>query len=553
MSEHAQAKVPVIVSPSQARSPKLNPSGTKTRQAQHMQSAVGNRAVARASSQKPALDLNDPALSPTLPSATTRIQPKLLVNPPADIYEQEADRVAEHVMRMPDPQKMPTCACGGGCAECKSAPAVHKHLQAKHVSAPLSGGTGVPSIVERVIQSPGQELNKAAREFMEPRFGQDFRHVRFHTGVDATESARAMSAMAYTVGNHVVLGANQDGAATTRGRLLLAHELAHVIQQGGMGRSQAVLQKKPLSTETISPTAPDFPSEQPSGTSDQQSDGLDVVAWSLKIDSELKLQGLRYGQDILAALIFKKQPSEWGNDGNEFLKGLEIDLASYVLSLMPLVGKALVTVTKEATKVKSNSATKAFASFIEAETPIMLDSIDNLVDSDGAFSHNLKDTIIAAAKADPKLRRLPVADTAKEAYAKSAASFIQERVRLAVFGDPAGKCTQDVIDNVNAFIEHSWDYFILVQLECQIAYSECMAKNDGWTFFGEPKPAIAKNCHDKWLVYYPMPPGWSGPQETEHIGERGSWWTVSAGKVHPGGAASVEKYLYEGKKESYYK
>jgi hypothetical protein len=67
---------------------------------------------------------------------------------------------------------------------------------------------------------------------MEPRFGQDLSQVRVHTGEAAAESVRATNALAYTVGRHVVFGRGSYEPWTERGRRLLAHELAHVIQQG---------------------------------------------------------------------------------------------------------------------------------------------------------------------------------------------------------------------------------------------------------------------------------------------------------------------------------
>jgi hypothetical protein len=67
---------------------------------------------------------------------------------------------------------------------------------------------------------------------MEPRFGHDFSHVRVHTDARARVSARDLQANAYTLGRHVVFGAGQYRPGTAAGNMLLAHELAHTIQQG---------------------------------------------------------------------------------------------------------------------------------------------------------------------------------------------------------------------------------------------------------------------------------------------------------------------------------
>jgi hypothetical protein len=90
----------------------------------------------------------------------------------------------------------------------------------------------VPPIVHEVLRSPGQPLDSKTRAFMEPRFGHDFSRVRVHTDAKAAESARAVNALAYTVGHDMVFGVMQHSPQTTKGTKLLAHELTHVIQQG---------------------------------------------------------------------------------------------------------------------------------------------------------------------------------------------------------------------------------------------------------------------------------------------------------------------------------
>ena len=135
------------------------------------------------------------------------------------------------------------CACGnhtiagGECAECRQKRV--GNLQRAAVShGPVNA---VPPIVPDVLRSPGQPLDPAARALMEPRIGHDFSHVRVHTDASAAESARAVNALAYTVGRDVVFGAGQLAPGTTAGNRLLAHELAHVVQQGNRSRLQTRL------------------------------------------------------------------------------------------------------------------------------------------------------------------------------------------------------------------------------------------------------------------------------------------------------------------------
>jgi hypothetical protein len=87
------------------------------------------------------------------------------------------------------------------------------------------------SLVKPVISSQGKPLDEQTRAFMEPRFGHDFSQVRVHTDTQASESARAINASAYTVGNNIVFGSHQYAPETSQGQKLLAHELTHVVQQ----------------------------------------------------------------------------------------------------------------------------------------------------------------------------------------------------------------------------------------------------------------------------------------------------------------------------------
>lgn len=94
-----------------------------------------------------------------------------------------------------------------------------------------------PLIVHEALASPGRPLDDETRGFMEPRFGHDFSQVRLHTDARAAESADAVSALAYTVGQDIVFGAGQYQPGTSEGRRLIAHELAHTVQQGRGGLS----------------------------------------------------------------------------------------------------------------------------------------------------------------------------------------------------------------------------------------------------------------------------------------------------------------------------
>lgn len=91
--------------------------------------------------------------------------------------------------------------------------------------------TPLPPVVREVVGSPGRPLDTATHLFMAQRFGRDFGRVRIHADSKASESARAVNALAYTVGRDVVFGHGLYAPETPKGRRLLAHELAHVVQQ----------------------------------------------------------------------------------------------------------------------------------------------------------------------------------------------------------------------------------------------------------------------------------------------------------------------------------
>jgi hypothetical protein len=95
--------------------------------------------------------------------------------------------------------------------------------------------------VNDVLKSPGQPLTPGNRAFFEPRFGQDFSRVRVHTDSGAAQSAKAVDALAYTVGQHIVFAGGAWDPLTLKGRELLAHELVHTLQQRGAPSDQAPL------------------------------------------------------------------------------------------------------------------------------------------------------------------------------------------------------------------------------------------------------------------------------------------------------------------------
>jgi hypothetical protein len=211
----------------------------------HLQRTIRNQAVLRmlqTQAEEPKAGLtavasprlgHDFSRIPIHPPASTVLQTKLVINTPGDRYEQEADHVAERVMRMPEPGALAVsgstpglqrkCSCGGTCARCQGE-------QVKHSGSGASERIAAPPIVHEVLRSPSQPLDPAARTSMELRLGLDLSRVRVHADGGAAKAVAAVHARAFTVGRDIVFGSGEYAPASAEGKRLLAHELVHVAQ-----------------------------------------------------------------------------------------------------------------------------------------------------------------------------------------------------------------------------------------------------------------------------------------------------------------------------------
>lgn len=177
------------------------------------------------------------------------IQRKLAVNAPGDRYEQEADQIAERVMQSEDgaapvmPQALHLPAVQRSCAECGEND--QEQVRRKEAMPGQAGGQTAPPIVADVLASDGgRPLETDTRHFMESRFQHDFSRVRVHTGGRAANSARAVAAIAYTSGRHIVFDAGTYRPGDADGCRLIAHELAHVVQQDTSQLAPARVQRQ---------------------------------------------------------------------------------------------------------------------------------------------------------------------------------------------------------------------------------------------------------------------------------------------------------------------
>lgn len=145
-----------------------------------------------------------------------RIQPKLTVNQPGDVYEQEADAVADRVMRMPGGRPMGV-----------------RHTTNQQVGMPAPLG-----LVSQLQQGTGSPLPTETRHDMEQAFNTDFSRVRIHADGRAAAMSRQVQAKAFTHGRDVYFGEGQYAPGRAEGKRLLAHELTHVVQQNFLPTTQ---------------------------------------------------------------------------------------------------------------------------------------------------------------------------------------------------------------------------------------------------------------------------------------------------------------------------
>lgn len=166
------------------------------------------------------------------------IQPKLIVGPQGDPFEQEADRVAAQVMRMSDIAPPASALASAppnvqrACESCAPEKETPFDLAQRHPTTPDGQLSAQPSSIQSGVNqaalvSGGQPLDASTRTFFESRFNRDLSSVRWHVGPEADAYCARLDAHAFTFGNHVWLGNGLSPAPS----FVMAHELAHVVQQ----------------------------------------------------------------------------------------------------------------------------------------------------------------------------------------------------------------------------------------------------------------------------------------------------------------------------------
>lgn len=199
------------------------------------------------------------------PGGAARLQMKARLGASNDPLEHEADRLADVVMnggfagpvsRAAPQTAQRACHCGeDGLVQRKCAACEEEEQTVRRAPGGVAGG-GSAATAAQAVSGGGAPLPASARAFFGPRFGRDFSDVRIHTGPGAAAAARGIGARAYTLGADIAFGAGEYAPGTPAGKRLLAHELAHVVQQGGAGDTirRAELEILPANSAAV-PTA----------------------------------------------------------------------------------------------------------------------------------------------------------------------------------------------------------------------------------------------------------------------------------------------------------
>ncbi len=305
-----------------------NPEVARPAEVQALQRSYGNQAVQRL-------------------LARHNIQARLTVGPVGDHYEREADNVADQVMKMPAPQATPRPASvqrsiGEDAQAVQTKPLTATITPLVQRAAPEEEEEGVQAkpqepgagfeagrAVEgqlRTLKGGGSPLSTDVRAYMEPRFGADFSAVRVHTDGQAAQLNRQLSAQAFTHGKDIYMPADKYAPDSEGGRRLLAHELTHVIQQGGTndriarwGGMGDVTHHKEVTKkgieEKLDPNIRKWYSPEAQDYLAAHSDDLDMrvgflipVKWKIEVQAAYR----RHGKGMFTGVKSKTQKNEKG-------------------------------------------------------------------------------------------------------------------------------------------------------------------------------------------------------------------------------------------------
>ncbi len=226
---------------------------------------------------------------PIYSSTTARVQEKLAINQPGDQDEQEADRIAQQVIHMPDHISLPIQV------------SQKNQLSSPSRSPDHAEQASMSPISHDLLHTQGQPLDPSMRNYFEPRFGYDFSRVRIHNESSAHRAAANIRAGAFTVNNSIAFANGRYAPETPQGRVLLAHELTHVIQQGTHPQiPQAhVIQREPSQPGKKDPGS----GEKSSAQTPTQCTPIDAAQWNKSVKEAKEMKDINQKGEAMARLV----------------------------------------------------------------------------------------------------------------------------------------------------------------------------------------------------------------------------------------------------------
>jgi hypothetical protein len=309
------------------------------------------------------------------------IQSKLRLSQPDDVYEQEAERVAEQVIRMSSAEcLLPSTTIGTEKSDLKNDQKITGDVEReigisrKTRSFDTSNEFETANDIHNVVGGGGSPLEPLTRNLMESRFGFDFSKVRIHTDENAASAAQAINSKAFTVGYDIVFGSGQYAPNTVSGSLLLAHELAHIIQQNDL---KYTLSERSANSESSHLGAKHTIKENATTTELGSEASLnkviqrDILAYSGEHEEELVLP--------------------W-SEGNRFFQTYAGEADGLRKSLLPLIESDKVGFNASLSKTyffnRQASRIDLLSAFTAAKYPRAADMADALIDSHNVYIYS---------------------------------------------------------------------------------------------------------------------------------------------------------------------
>lgn len=322
------------------------------------------------------------------------LQAKLKVGQPGDIYEQEAERVAEQVMRMP--QVSEETKVSSHELHKKEASGPTPEVQASDLQQKLNTSKG-----------SGRTLPEDTRSSLESAIGADFSNVNIHTGTDAVEMNKELGAQAFTHGSDIYFNEGKYDPASISGKYLLAHELTHTVQQGGSTlrtKKQAGAEDAYLKTDVPDIQAAWYNFDIP--FTDYQFDpSIEGIKTAGNLAKDTVVEGFEWIVDEIKALISSgidwlnekwNSIKEFASSGFESLKKSFTDILGFVQSPLNFIQNAIMSFDVESLAAAWKKFTGIVAGIwngFKVLTDNLLEQVNNIWAGISEFATSLLDKV----------------------------------------------------------------------------------------------------------------------------------------------------------------